>query len=188
MSRDNAEQLTVLERLRFWGIRTIGISDGYDSASKSHKVVAGVRGIVNDIYLDDLRDKTHRGLEGKALSGFHTGGRAYGYRHVPIEDPKRNDQFGRPVIVAVKREVDSKQAEVVRRIFKEFADDRGYREIASRLNKDGIKPMRRKVWGGSSIRPMLRNELYIGRDIWNMTEGVRNPDTKRRTFKARPKD
>ncbi len=188
LSRDNAETLKVLERLRFWGVRIIGVSDGYDSASKSHKVVSGVRGIVNDVYLDDLREKTHRGLAGKALHGYHTGGRAYGYRHVPIEDPKRNDQFGRPVIVAVKREVDPKQAEVVRRIFKDFADGRGYREIAARLNAGGIKPMRCKAWGGSSIRPMLRNELYIGRDMWNMTEGVRNPDTKRRTFKARPED
>ena len=188
LSRENAEQLKVLERLRFWGLRVIAPSDGYDSASKSHKVISGVRGIINDVYLDDLREKTHRGLAGKALNGYHTGGRAYGYRHIPIEDPKRNDQFGRPVIVAVKREVDPKQAEVVRRIFKEFAEGRGPREIASRLNADGIKPMRCKVWGGSSIKTMLPSELYIGRDMWNKTEGVRNPDTKRRTFKARPKD
>ena len=188
LSRENAEQLKALERLRFWGLRVIAPSDGYDSASKSHKVVSGVRGIINDVYLDDLREKTHRGLAGKALAGYHPGGRAYGYRHVPIENPKRQDQFGRPVIIAVKREVDKEQAEVVRRIFKEFAEARGYREIAARLNAEGIKPMRRKAWGESSIRAMLhnRNELYIGRDMWNMTEGVRNPDTKRRTFKARP--
>ena len=89
LSRDEVETRRALRRLPFWGVRVIAVSDGYDSESKGHKVHAGVRGLINEIYLDDLREKTHRGLTGQALKGFNTGGRCYGYRHIPIEDATR---------------------------------------------------------------------------------------------------
>jgi hypothetical protein len=33
----------------------------------------------DSLYIKDLTKKTHRGLEGRALSGFHTGDRCLGY-------------------------------------------------------------------------------------------------------------
>jgi hypothetical protein len=50
---------------------------------------------MNEVYLDDLAEKTHRGLEGQARAGNSAGGHACGYRHVPIEDAERRDAFGR---------------------------------------------------------------------------------------------
>jgi len=69
LSRDEAESIQLRRRLNFLGIRLIGISDGYDSAAKGHKLQASVRGLMNELYLDDLREKTHRGLMGQALKG-----------------------------------------------------------------------------------------------------------------------
>ena len=92
LSRDEIETKLTVRRFQFRGLRIVGISDGYDSAAKGAKVHAGVRGLINDIYIDDLREKTHRGLAGKALQGFNTGGRCYGYRHLPIEDPSKLDE------------------------------------------------------------------------------------------------
>ncbi len=80
LSRDDVELKTALKRLRFRGVRMIGVSDGFDSAAKGHKVAAGVRGLMNELYLDDLREKTRRGLEGQFLKGHSAGGRPYGYR------------------------------------------------------------------------------------------------------------
>ena len=42
-----------------------------------------IRGFINELYLDDLRRKTMRGLEGQKLRGFSTGENAYGYRTEP---------------------------------------------------------------------------------------------------------
>ncbi len=36
---------------------------------------------------ESVRKQTPRGLEGRALAGFHTGGRCYGYRTVPESNP-----------------------------------------------------------------------------------------------------
>ena len=57
-------------------------------------------------FLDDLKEKIHRGLSGQVLKGNNCGGKLYGYRHVPVEHPSEKDEFGRPKILAVRREID----------------------------------------------------------------------------------
>ncbi len=117
LSRDDIEMKLTLRKLKVWEIRLVGVSDGTDSDSKSHKLQASMRGIINEVYLDDLREKTHRGLTGQALKGFSCGGRVYGYKPIPIEDKARIDEYGRPTIVAVRREIDQEQAKWVRQIY-----------------------------------------------------------------------
>ncbi len=194
LSRDEIETKLTVRRFQFRGLRIVGISDGYDSAAKGAKVHAGVRGLINDIYIDDLREKTHRGLAGKALQGFNTGGRCYGYRHLPIEDPSKLDEHGRPVIVAVKREIDEEQANWVRRIFGWYADGWSSRRISAELNRLGVPGPRKGPWSASTIygevtkdTGFLNNQLYVGRYIWNRSANLTNPDTgkKRRTLRPR---
>jgi DNA invertase Pin-like site-specific DNA recombinase len=83
LSRDEAELILTRRKLLFWEVRLIGVSDGYDSDAKGHKIQATMRGLMNDMFLDNLREKTHRGLVGQALKGNNCCGRLYGYRHVP---------------------------------------------------------------------------------------------------------
>ena len=86
LARDSVEQERAIRRLEFQGLRIIATSDGYDSESKARKVHRGFKGLMNEIFLDDLREKTHRGLSGQALKGSWTGGRPYGYRLKPTLD------------------------------------------------------------------------------------------------------
>ena len=200
ISRDSVESERVIRRLEHRGIRIVGIND-YDSASgKGRKLLRGVRGLLNEAYLDDLREKTHRGLEGQALKGNNAGGRTYGYRHVPVEDSARRDPLGRPVVVAVRREIDEQQAEVVRRIFAWYADGRSARWMAEQLNRDGVPSPgstwnRRRsnmgwsataIWGPMDHTGILNNELYVGRYVWNRSRWTKDPDTGRRQRKVRP--
>ena len=50
------------------------MSDGIATGTQGAKVHLAVKGLVNELYLDDLRDKTHRGLSGRVLRGFSAGG------------------------------------------------------------------------------------------------------------------
>jgi site-specific DNA recombinase len=187
LSRDDVEMKQVVRRFRFKQMRIVGVSDGFDTDSKGHKIHAGVRGLINEIYLDDLRDKTHRGLTGQALKGYSCGGRAYGYKNIPIEDPSRKDEYGRPVIVAVKREVEPEQAKWIRQIFEWYADGHSPRWIANEMNKAGVPSMRKGKWASSAIygdmrngTGLLNNELYIGRYVWNRSQWVKDPDCGKR--------
>ncbi len=123
---------------------------------------------------------------------------------MPIEDPSRKDHLGRPIIVAVRREIDLEQAKVVRRIFKLFAEGYSPRVIADKLNTLDVPPPgatwnRRtrqcRGWSGSAIYGDLKrgfgilcNPLYSGMYIWNRTRRQIDPDTKARRHAPRPRD
>jgi hypothetical protein len=62
--------------------------------------------MVDEFFLRDLRDKTHRGMAGQVGRGLSAGGRAYGYRSVPIHDSARTDPYGQPLVVGYRRVID----------------------------------------------------------------------------------
>ena len=186
LCRDSIEQQQLIRDFKFRRQRVIAISDGFDSDDKSYKLQAGVRGIVNDIYIDDLRAKTHRGMSGKARAGMSAGGGVYGYRRKPIYDASRKDEFGRPLVVAVEREIDPDQAKWVVQIFEWFAAGHAPLWIAAKLNELGVPSPRGSTWARSAIygdmkrnTGMLNNELYIGKMLWNRREWIKTPEGKR---------
>ena len=188
LSRDDYEMKGVIRRLTWRGIRIIGVSDGYDSERKGHKIHAGFKGLMNELFLDDIRERTHRGMTGQALKGFNCGGRTYGYRNVPIEDQARKDAYGRPAVVAVRYEIDEQQAEVVSQIHGWYAHGHSYKWIACELNRNGVRSSRGTTWAVSAVKVILENEMYSGTLIWNRRVWVKHPDTGKRTYRERPRE
>jgi site-specific DNA recombinase len=196
LSRDQVESERVIRRLEFAAIRILSVSDGYDSQSKSRKLQRGFKGLMNEMYIDDLRDKTHRGLTGQALKKFWAGGKPYGYRLVQLKDSTRLDSYGNPEVIGTQLVIDEAQAAIVREIFSMYASDYSQRAIAAALNERAVpspgsswrgRTVRRASgWLGSTINALIPNELYRGRLHWNKSEWRKNPDTGRRTTRARP--
>lgn len=181
LSRELGEAETIVKRLEHRGVRIIGTADGYDTHAAGRKVMRIARGLVNELYLDDLREKTHRGLAGQFDRGLSAGGRSYGYRSEPVAGGHR-------------LMVDEHQAQVVRRIFREFAAGDSTRTIVHRLNAEGIRSGRGGTWAvsalhGSTARGLglLVNELYIGRVVWNRRQWLKDPETGRRRYVERPR-
>ena len=54
--------LTVLADLNFEGIRVISVADGLDSNDQESTLGIQIRGIFNELQLQDLKKKTMRGL------------------------------------------------------------------------------------------------------------------------------
>jgi len=109
LSRDLVEQEMIIRRLEHRDLRIVGVSDGYDTSSgASLKLTRGMRSLVNEIYLDDLRIKTHRGLAGQVERGYHAGALSYGYRSIAGE-------HGHSL------EIDPESARRVRWIFEHYA-------------------------------------------------------------------
>lgn len=189
LSRDDIEMKTMIRKLLWWGIRVVGVGDGYDSSHRSHKIHAGFKGLMNELHLDDIRSWTHKALVGKSEDGYCCGGRVFGYRNVPIEDPtgKKGD-YGRPAVIAVRYEIDEAQADVVRDIYAWSAAGYGYRWIAAELNRRGIRSSRGGAWAATAIKVILDNPMYEGELIWNRTRKVRNPETGRRVHRPRPRE
>ena len=70
ITRDFADAAFIFKRLQYASIPLLGVADGIDTSARGAKLSFTVKSLVADLYLDDLRDKTLRGLEGRALAGF----------------------------------------------------------------------------------------------------------------------
>jgi len=175
LSRDQEDIAGIYKRMEFAGVKIITLSEG--EISTLH---IGLKGTMNAIFLKDLADKTRRGMRGRIEQGKALGGVPYGYKVV-----KRFDEKGE--VVKGEREIIPEQAEIIRRIFKEYAyENKSPRTIAAALNKEGVPNPSGKAWAQSTLNGnrkrgvgILNNEIYIGRLIWNRQRIIKNPDTGR---------
>ncbi len=182
LSRDSVESERVVRRLEHRGIRIVGCTDGYDTASgKLRKLQRGMRGLINEAYVDDIRDKVHRSLSEKASRGCHVAGLSYGYRSEAVGDDRR--------LVIVEE-----QAAIVREIFARYGTGESCQRIAADLNARGVRGPRGGTWCVSALygspakgAGVLNNELYIGRYVWNRSQWLKDPDTGKRTRMDRPR-
>lgn len=189
LTRDIGEQDRIVKRLEHRGVRIIGIADGYDTQAPGRKVMRIARGLVNELYLDDLRAKTHRGLVGQVERGYHAGGISYGYRSIVAGVDGRGEPIGH------RLEVDEAQAVWVRWIFDHYAAGWSCQRIAAELNRLRAPAPRGGSWCCSAIygspakgSGIVNNELYAGRYVWNRSQWIKDPETGRRQRVDRPHD
>lgn len=177
ISRDQEDIAAVYKRLTFAGIRIVTLSEG--DITQLH---IGLKGTMNAIFLKDLADKTRRGLRGRVEKGRSGGGKCFGYDMVPGEERGQ-------------RTINDADADIVRRIFQEYAEGKSPKAIAIQLNKENIAGPSGKGWGQSTINGnrqrgtgILNNELYIGRLVWNRLRYMKDPDTGKRVSKLNSED
>ncbi len=166
LSRNQADIAGLYERMTFAGVEIWTVADG--RISEMH---VGLKGTMSALFLKNLALKTHRGLQGRVRAGKSAGGRCFGYR----------------VVRTGEREIDPGEADTVRRIFEDYASGLAPREIAARLNREGVAGPRGGEWNASTINGsvkrangILHNELYIGRLVWNRQRFIKDPDTGKR--------
>lgn len=137
LSRDNQHFNTLLCLFQYWGIALISVSDGLDMREEHAKVAYQFRGIINELYLTDLKKKTHRGQMGQVLRGFSVGSRGYGYNSVP-EGESKYDKKGRLRADGFKLVVVPEEARIIQRIYRAFIEGKAITKIAKELNEERI--------------------------------------------------
>ena len=183
LSRDQEDVAGLYKQLTFAGVKLVTLAEG-----EVNELHVGLKGTMNALFLKDLAQKTRRGLEGRVRQGKSGGGLSYGYDVV-----RETDAAGNPV--AGGRRINEAEADVVRRIFALFASGQSPRAIARTLNGEGAPGPRGRAWSDTTIRGhatrrtgILRNDLYIGRLIWNKQRYVKDPRTGRRLARPNPSD
>lgn len=173
IGRDQEDRAHIRKLLRHVDIAIETPSEGVVTP-----LIDGVRAALDSEYLEDLKRATRRGLRGRVRDGLSGGGLTYGYAPGP--------EKGTRVIVP-------HEAAVVLRIFEDYVAGRSPRNIAERLNADGLTPPRGKDWQASAINGnrirgsgILQNTLYDGRLIWNRVSMRKDPRTGRRVSRPNP--
>ena len=202
LSRDSMEAEQTRRRLVYWGVRLIGISDGIDTADKGHKMLSGFKSMMNEQFISDMKDKIARGMQGQALSGFHCGGRIYGYNLVPELHPTKTDPYGQPERIGTKLAINPEQAKWVQWIFEKYAEGLSPIKIVTELNRLEVPApgaaykkrqyRRTPTWSAAALHGelsrgtgLLNNPLYVGRYVWNRSRREKDPDTGRRSHVVR---
>jgi site-specific DNA recombinase len=143
--------------------------------------------MMSALFLEELGDKTRRGQIGRVEAGRIPGGISYGYRAVHRLDARGEPERG-------LREIFEPEAAIVRRIVRAYLAGVGPREIARSLNAEGVPSPRGGLWRASTItghrtrrNGILYNELYAGRILFNRQRFERDPETRRRIARPRPR-
>jgi site-specific DNA recombinase len=183
VSRDQADVAILFKHLRFAGVPIVTLSEG--EISELH---VGLKGTMNALFLKDLAAKTHRGLRGRVEEGKSGGGLCYGFNVV-----KRTNAEGEPI--RGERTINQAEAEIVRRVFREFAGGHSPRAIARRFNDERVPGPDGALWTDSTLRGhamrgtgLLNNELYVGKLVWNRLRYVKDPTTGRRVSRLNPRE
>lgn len=149
-------------------VRYISLLDGIDTGVESTaNDITPFRAIMNDMYAKDISKKIKSVKHDKQMKGQFIGGKpAYGYKMHPEEKNK--------III------DEEAARVVRCIFGYALEGMSCRQIAVRLNEEGIQTPAQYAglhianpgpysgrWSSERVSDMLQNEVYIG----NMVQG-----------------
>ena len=181
LSRDQEDIAAIYKRLSHAGCRIITLAEG--EISELH---IGLKGTMNALFLKDLAAKTRRGQRGRVEAGKIPGGNSYGYRMI-----RRLKEDGS--VTTGEREIDSKQAAIIRQIFSDYAEGKPPRRIAAALNEQAVPGPRGGHWNASTINGsrqrrngILNNELYIGRIVYNRQHFVKDPDTGKRVSRLNP--
>jgi site-specific DNA recombinase len=181
LSRDQEDIAALYKALTFSGVKLVTLADG-----EINELHVGLKGTMNALFLKDLAAKTHRGMRGRIKDKRAAGGLSYGYE-VKREFDARNEP------VRGGRAINPEQANIVRRIFCEFAAGASPRAIAKRLNGEGTGGPGGRPWQDTTIRGhaergtgILRNELYAGRLVWNRQRFVKDPSTGKRQARRNP--
>lgn len=116
---------------------------------------------MDEYYSINLAEEVKRGMTEKAKRGGVLSNAGYGYK---VEN-------GEYVVVP-------EEAEIIRKVFNDYAKGKGYLTIARSLNAMGIKSHRGNPIENRTVEYWLNNPLYIGKTRWN-------PDGKlSRTYNA----
>jgi len=183
LSRDQEHVAHLFKRLAFLGIKIATVSEGLIT-----ELHVGLSGTIGALYLKQLAEKTHRGLRGRVEKGRSGGGNSYGYDVVRTPAQEDKSELG-------LRSINACEAEIVREIFRTYANGASPRSIAKSLNSRGIDGPSGGSWGPSTINGnaargtgILNNELYVGRLVWNRLKYMKNPETGRRQSRLNPRE
>ena len=121
---------------------------GDDTRRDGYGLVLGIKSAIAEHQRREISYRTRRGLEGRALKGWTTGGRCYGFGTGSLSR-------GEP--------------DVVRSIFRDRAAGMAFYGIAQKLNRAGVRAPRGKYWNENTVKRIQKNPRYAGKAIWGAT-------------------
>ena len=156
-ARNTKDCLKNIRELKSLGITVFFEKENLDTANMPDEMMITIMGGLAQEESVSISQNLQWSIKKRMENGtFNVSSMPYGYT-------KENGNFT----------INSSEAEVVRRIYKEFLSGKGVNTICRGLNNDGVLKGE-KLWDKKSVRYILTNEKYIGDCLWRkkITENV----------------
>jgi DNA invertase Pin-like site-specific DNA recombinase len=174
LGREQTETAVIVRELLRAGIRVFTYGDGRELTLDSalDKFQLNALNFVAEMERELARTRTRDALRRKAGHGHVAGGKVYGYSNRDVIGAGGGRDH-------VERDIVPAEAAVIRRIFREIAEGRGFSRIAKGLNEEAVPcPAHGRGWATSGVRELVLRDLYRGRIVWGRTRWVDRGGTK----------
>lgn len=136
-------------------------------------LLKAVKRVMAGEYSRELSVKVFAGQCRLIERGYRQGGMAgFGLRRLPVDEhgavkseltlgERKSLQTDRVVLVP------GPEDEAVRRMYRLFASGSGEREIAERMNREGVRTDLGRPWTRGTVHQVLTNPKYVGDNVYN---------------------
>ena len=186
LGRHRTQTAVFIDYLKKHDVRVISVTENIDTSNENDDLVIGMKQIINDMYAKDASRKIRSTYRQKQKEGIVIIP-PFGYF---------KDKNTRQVVIV------EEAADTVRLIFKLYLDRYGFKQIAKKLNADGVHTpayyqqtllgknvphtwpqiSKQQLWISTTIKRILENEFYAGTLICHKTR----TDKINKTFRFIP--
>lgn len=186
LDRHRTQTAVFIDYLKKHDVRVISVTENIDTSNENDDLVIGMKQIINDMYAKDASRKIRSTYRQKQKEGIVIIP-PFGYF---------KDKNTRQVVIV------EEAADTVRLIFKLYLDGYGFKQIAKKLNADGVHTpayyqqtllgknvphtwpqiSKQQLWISTTIKRILENEFYAGTLICHKTR----TDKINKTFRFIP--
>lgn len=148
LSRSQKDTLYLIEDVFLENnVDFVSMTENFDTATPLGRAMIGILSVFAQLEREQIKERMAIGREGRAKSGLWRGG-----GNVPIGYRYNNDDL---------LTVDPYEAEIVRRIFREYLSGRTITSISSDLVKENITSSY-GIYGRTTVRQILTRPIYAG--------------------------
>lgn len=186
LGRHRTQTAVFIDYLKKHDVRVISVTENIDTSNENDDLVIGMKQIINDMYAKDASRKIRSTYRQKQKEGIVIIP-PFGYF---------KDKNTRQVVIV------EEAADTVRLIFKLYLDGYGFKQIAKKLNADGVHTpayyqqtllgknvphtwpqiSKQQLWISTTIKRILENKFYAGTLICHKTR----TDKINKTFRFIP--
>ncbi len=162
LARSYGHQIMLLEELQRKGCRPVFINRPI-GRGPDEELLLQMQGVIAQYEHAKILERTRRGRLHRMRRGeLVSGQRVFGYRYVKSEGG-----------IPAHYEIIEEEALVIRNIFKWYAEEGlSLRQIATRLQEQGVATVRGGRWSGGHVGHMFQNPIYTGTGYANKIEAV----------------
>jgi DNA invertase Pin-like site-specific DNA recombinase len=175
-NRNVIESLRLNELVRRAGVRLVGASDSFDSASEQSKMLLSMMATMHEMQIDQNASRVNRGMGDAFEQGRLVQPPGFGYRLVPFVDANGHPVKTRKGTDAKRAEVDSEQAAWIVRGAEMIAyEGKSPADVAKLFNAEKVSG--KATWSDIRVRRLFHRERLVGKEVFRKTRQIRDSET-----------